>query len=118
MLTSEQLAEWWRLADAATPGPLTHHGNHVYSEKDADLQRHAFFEDAADAALYVAARSAVPALLDEVERLRGELAGAQGTIANRRTIWRNGGASDRTMARLAEAFHAYDAALAEQRAQS
>lgn len=55
MITDEQLEEWRRLADAATPGP--------YDEFRTPTR--------GDLALRAAAREAVPALIAEVERLRG-----------------------------------------------
>ena len=136
-MTAEHLEQWRALADAATPGPwLPSHNVDAPSDGNWEPDNPeregrgegptlvGTYRDVkawaeADAAFIAAARDAVPALLAEVDRLRAELNTATAAIANLRTIWRNGGASDRTMARLAEAFHAYDAArLAEQGAQS
>lgn len=84
MITDEQLAEWRRLADAAWPGPWE-------LELDRNDQQNVYAADRTwiallphqcvrsieeererDAEFIAAARAAVPALIAEVERLRGE----------------------------------------------
>lgn len=74
-MTQQELDALKALADAATP-ELQRGGHHVYRiDANGELQSHATFVDGTeDAAWYVAARAAVPALLAEVERLRAELA--------------------------------------------
>lgn len=81
-MTDEQLAEWERLAAAATPGPWE-----AIPTVDADfatiktrgklgwMQYHEYDPgiDATDAAFVAAAREAVPALVAEVRRLREAL---------------------------------------------
>jgi hypothetical protein len=69
MMTDEQLAEWQRLADAATPGPWRYRG--IYVGTDAGLVASA--ELPLHAAFIAASRTAVPALIEEVERLRDEI---------------------------------------------
>jgi hypothetical protein len=82
MITSEQLQHWRALAEAATPGPWE--GESVWSD-DSDsyyvavadgrglLDTYISISDA-DAAFIAAARTAVPALLAEVERLQAVIA--------------------------------------------
>ncbi len=75
-LTSERLAEWRKLADAATEGPW--YASWADAERDESVKDYspvfAQYEQQ-EAEFIVAAREAVPALLDEVERLRVELEG-------------------------------------------
>ena len=89
MITDEQLKEWRALADAATPEPwlideaescigdvfsLIEIGgipfNDTISTVGSEGERYVF--NLPDAKLIAAAREAVPALIDEVERLREE----------------------------------------------
>jgi len=79
MITNEQITEWRRLAEAATPGPWTTDGNEFAVEgrrlgkcyDQYDGVRLAIHDNAiADAAFIAAAREAIPALLAEVERLQ------------------------------------------------
>lgn len=77
MVTPEQIAEWRRLAEAATPGPWSApvetgptevHGATpvaITSLVHSVAEKH-------DARFIAAAREAVPALLAEVERLRAD----------------------------------------------
>lgn len=80
MSSPEQRAEWKALADAATEGPWTaaeqSHGE-WFSIQSPHLALCTAFEPA-DAAFIAAARTAVPALLEEVERLREALRQAEG----------------------------------------
>jgi hypothetical protein len=81
MITDEQLAQWRALVDAATPGPWSEREDSeapawrvIWSDDYSGLDvarvvpwmTHVEF----NAAFIAAAREAVPALLDEVERLR------------------------------------------------
>lgn len=82
--TPERAAEWRALADAATPGPWhAHFGTHGDPEvvldpawskftRVADVSTASGDYGRADARFIAAARDAVPALLDLVERLTGE----------------------------------------------
>lgn len=87
--TADDLARWRVLADAATPGEIT-------LEADADGPPYDLYAPVIgpigvmfgerDAAFYAAARAAVPALLAEVERLKGDvsyLLGAQSSQLKR-----------------------------------
>lgn len=81
--TSEERAQWQRLADAATPGPLDvtaeigvetwHEGPCWYVSGEGGAEPDLAFECEADARFYAAAREAVPALLADVERLNEAL---------------------------------------------
>ena len=90
-MTDEQLAEWQRLFDAATPGKwivktdvTTIHGSHFINPGVWGDDGITFICDCGtgsrvdtDAAFIVAAREAVPALIAEVRRLKTELATAR-----------------------------------------
>lgn len=74
MLTREQLAEWRRLAEAATAGPWWERKAFILSgvvDRVLDIQAVAPSDEISDAdvAFITSARSAVPALIAEVERL-------------------------------------------------
>lgn len=82
MITPEQLAQWRAVCEAATPGPwvvgIT--WDYVYRwpvlrlKEMAGYSENALSEEAAhDAEFVMAARTALPALLDEVERLTVEV---------------------------------------------
>lgn len=94
MITDEQLAEWRALCDKATPGPwrpertICGNGERLYRVKYPahGLNEGASFEIAHlvtteggleqqghDARLVATARTAMPQLLEEVERLRAEV---------------------------------------------
>jgi hypothetical protein len=94
MITDEQIAEWKRLADAATSGPWKHDDSYSdrvcnglcgdqfeYSEGSLTglIERHgncstvSNVEERRDVAFIAAARTAVPALIAEVELLRHEV---------------------------------------------
>jgi len=87
MITAEQLKEWRALADAATPGPWTYSMSGDLGTK-AELRlivrRHLaeplgtmepnWIPGNADMSFIKNAREAVPALINEVERLRAQLA--------------------------------------------
>ena len=81
-VTAEQLAEWRRLAEAASPGPWN--GDDEWASGYIVAENG---DDVADGVLVrnipfiVAARDAVPALVDEVERLRAELESAVAVVA-------------------------------------
>lgn len=89
MIAQKQLDKWRRLADAATPGEWWLDFRQVFNGEvpyinvcvttdAADIAGLGEQEECqADAAFIAAAREAVPALLDEVERLRAELADAR-----------------------------------------
>lgn len=95
--TPDQLAEWRRLADEATEGPWEAYSlpavppgqwqmvgvGQVDNEMGHRIE--AMFDD--DAAFIAAARTAVPVLLDEVERLREALATQEEAYANRLIEW-------------------------------
>ena len=67
MIDDEKMAEWARLSEAATPDrPGEHFEVWHNSDRGGCLREE-------DGAFFVAARSAVPALLAEVERLRTAL---------------------------------------------
>lgn len=86
MITDEQLAEWERLATAATPGPWRWWTSNSFRRlsSDADMKdggvlcavvQHSdghpdVFCSEADRAFIAAARTAVPALIEELRRLR------------------------------------------------
>lgn len=80
MIGDKQLAEWRRLAEAATPGPWERRRNRHPNTNGTSwgwVEGTGFTWDCShvagaerDAAFISAARTAVPALLDEVERLR------------------------------------------------
>ena len=89
-MTPDELARLRALADAATVGPREAFGTHITAwAGDAGCEgcsgilspqhapecgeREVAGADAPDAAFIAAARTAVPALLDEVERLRAEV---------------------------------------------
>lgn len=87
MSTPEQRAEWRRLEQAATPGGWTHKLDPAWNNKDRIIENpegfviirdencHAHFKLGRDEANYdfiAAARTAVPALLADVERLEAE----------------------------------------------
>ena len=78
-MTQQELDALKALADAATRFQVERGYHHVYRiDADGELQSHATFVGGTDdAAWYVAARAAMPALLAEVERLRDELAEAE-----------------------------------------
>ena len=81
MITNEQITEWRRLAEAATPGPweeVAESGEWwMTTATDEDGSLYVIPDTAnmnqADVDFIVASRSAVPALLAEVERLQWEL---------------------------------------------
>lgn len=92
-MNDEQLAEWERLCQEATPVPLASQwGNNppyphkVWGERGV-LAR---FRNEPDAELYAAARTAMPELIAEVRRLRGlvqslaDRCAAQSEILSRR----------------------------------
>lgn len=78
--TKEQMAEWRKLADAATPLPLYAEEHHYERRRDVttapigDRGRIFVADDmrVADAEFFIASRTAVPALLDAVEELEAE----------------------------------------------
>jgi hypothetical protein len=72
-MTPEQLATWRQLADAATPEPWKSGVGNIYKSNGGVLVGGISEQAHADAAFGAAAREAVPALLDEVERLTAEL---------------------------------------------
>lgn len=85
--TAEQLAEWKRLADAATPGPWIWPGDSMYGnggEREGDCFDPPIIEtdsghygpEENDRDFIAAARTAVPSLIAEVGRLREALAKA------------------------------------------
>lgn len=84
-ITAEQLAEWKALADAATEGPWM-------SDRSAKIRCPAGYDVAAvqigaherraNKLLIAAARTAVPALVAEVERLRAERDARQQIVAD------------------------------------
>lgn len=74
-MTEQQLADLDALAAAATPGPWEQIDSRAYSS-GTGLQVCLCNETDADAAFIAAARTAVPALVAEVRRLRHELARA------------------------------------------
>ena len=102
-ITPEQLAEWKRLAEKATPGPWTHeylddssvainhpveveHDGERYTMEDWLLMarkcdscrgsdRRCYMPSHADTQFIASAREAVPALIAEVERLQEVAAG-------------------------------------------
>ena len=103
MITDEQLKKWRALADAATPGPwlideaescigdvfsLIEIGgipfNDTISTVGSEGERYVF--NLPDAKLIAAAREAVPALIDEVERLRARLENADLAANNERNL--------------------------------
>lgn len=81
-IPQEQLEQWRRLVEAATPGPWKdvilpdEHGRPdrwlIMSASHGEIAD-SFGIDTADTAFIAAAREAVPALLTEVERLQREL---------------------------------------------
>jgi len=79
MIDKAKLAEWRRRTDAATEGELTVYADgEVYasaarSDGMQESERIAAFDDVDDIRFFVAASVAMPALLDEVERLRTAL---------------------------------------------
>ncbi len=88
MITDDELAEWQRLCDAATPGPWRLDGRHDYddgSEFGIDMivanngepvviaDSGVYPPHGQDAEFIAAARSAIPRLLEEVRRLRAEV---------------------------------------------
>lgn len=86
MLTNDERAALKALADAATPGPWKSDGESVSaSPGESDswtcqlFDKHESFMDnhIANGAFIAAARTAVPALLAEVEQLRALLGGVQ-----------------------------------------
>lgn len=76
-MRDEDLKRLRELAEAATPGPWTagrsaHHlGWNLYRDGGIDVSEPSAGFDESDADFIAASREAVPALLDEVERLRG-----------------------------------------------
>lgn len=74
MLTPEQLSAWRQITDKATDGPWIPElkGNTVQSYSIPGVCHGLKLNGGCDAAFVAAARTAVPALLDEVERLREE----------------------------------------------
>jgi hypothetical protein len=76
--TAAQLAEWGDLAETATPGPWTSEGERIYGPGGRRVASVALGARAdpdtvlATAAFLAAARTALPALLAEVRRLRSE----------------------------------------------
>jgi hypothetical protein len=84
MLTDEQLAEWQALAEAATPGPWELRGDGDAIVAGPELVAFAapvgysnseiVFNTPADAALMALSRTAIPALIAEVRRLRALVA--------------------------------------------
>jgi hypothetical protein len=96
IVTTEQLTEWMRLADEASPGPWN--GDDVWA---SGYIHGANGDDVADGVpvrnipFIVAAREAVPALVEEVVRLRAQLESAVAVVA-------------RSTAREAFELHEYD----------
>jgi len=108
MITDEQLKEWRALADAATAGPWDYNASFdgwrtiVYFEDTGEIDdgdkimRQAgriarTYVDGdklnpGNAAFIAAAREAVPALIDEVERLRARLENADLAANNERNL--------------------------------
>ena len=82
-LSAERLADLRRLVEAATPGPWTvyegKYAAHVNPGFDVSID----CNTGANAALVVAARTALPELLDEVERLRSILDALHMTACSR-----------------------------------
>lgn len=75
MITPEQLAEWQRLADAATPGLWYTDREYVRDDESLTVVccigvKTSPLEDMRNAAFVAAARVAVPALIAEVYRLQ------------------------------------------------
>lgn len=70
-MTLERIAELRALCDAATRGPWHHTSGDVMAD-GACLARDV--EKTTDAAIFCAARAALPEALDEIERLRTDLA--------------------------------------------
>jgi hypothetical protein len=87
-MTPEQLATWRQLADAATPGTwaVDYISNLVSTDDqetiDNGWQQICEFWGDDDAAFIAAARTAVPALLAEVERLTAENDNLRNTKVN------------------------------------
>mgnify|MGYP003393624822 CR=1 FL=1 len=73
MIDVDKLAEWRRLAEAATKGPWATGRISMPGEALLAFGRRSLQMPEADAVFIAAAREAVPALLDEVERLRKAL---------------------------------------------
>lgn len=78
MITAEQLAEWKKITEAATEGPWTYdtcYGVAFISAAKNKPIAHAVDYLVPDNATFIAtARTAMPLLLAEVERLRDKLA--------------------------------------------
>lgn len=79
-VTAEELAEWRRLCDAATPGPwevkATVFNSRVVSPSGVvvgDWGMASYLSDVDNGKFIAASRQAMPRLLAEVERLRGLL---------------------------------------------
>jgi hypothetical protein len=84
MIAQQQLQKWRRLADAATPGEWWTELRFVFAQDGEMVAAGEGLSDdkIANAAFIAAAREAVPALLDEVARLRAELESTpQGLVA-------------------------------------
>ncbi|MFN7185996.1 MAG: hypothetical protein ACK5VE_06490 [Alphaproteobacteria bacterium] len=80
-MTEQELADLDALAAAATPGPWEQIDSRAYSS-GTGLQVCLCNETDADAAFIAAARTAVPALVAEVRRLRGVVREAWDESAN------------------------------------
>lgn len=92
MIAQQQLQKWRRLADAATPGEWWTELRFVFAQDGEMVAAGEGLTDdkIANAAFIAAAREAVPALLDEVARLRAELESTtQGLVENLYTLHGN-----------------------------
>ncbi len=72
MITTEQLAQWRVVCEKATPGPWIEDGC-ASVESSEGFMIADYVPDSDNVDFIVVARSALPALLDEVERLRALL---------------------------------------------
>ena len=87
-ITKEELAEWERVARAATEGPLTVYADgEVYADVDTygipESERVATFDEIDDARFYAAARTGWPEALDEVGRLRWRVVELEAELAKK-----------------------------------
>lgn len=79
MIPKSKLEEWKKLADSATPGPWEvynggwHLGIEAADGSIASVEHCDAFDGKPSAAFIAASREAVPALIEEVERLRETL---------------------------------------------
>jgi hypothetical protein len=87
-ITTEQLDEWARLAGEATPGPFDLEVVPEWTERNFTIPEHVNIEGVAaaltpaDAAFFISARDAVPALVAEVRRLRDAFERVLGELDN------------------------------------